>query len=76
MTEQPRAVPINRHAFQLLQAAGITPPAKADELMDVHEVDAKLLAAGMSTTDRMALKAHLRDARLLTPGRPVNMSRR
>jgi hypothetical protein len=67
---------VNRHAYRLLEAAGITPPDEPGQMMDVVALDKKLLESGLGVTERMQLKAHLRDARLLQPGKHVDMSRR
>jgi hypothetical protein len=70
-----RVVYVPKQALGLLMKAGIVPPEKPDELLDVAYVDAQLAQSNLDTSERMALKAHLRNARLLVPGRGVNMIR-
>jgi hypothetical protein len=64
-----RLVPINRHACRLLKEADIRPPAKPGETMDLAEIDAKLLATGFPTWQRVMIKNELRNIGLLPGGK-------
>jgi hypothetical protein len=69
-----RIVTVSKHAYRLLEKAGITPPDEGQ--FNVAALDAKLKDGGFDTETRMTIKLHLRDAGLLTPGRLIDDARR
>jgi hypothetical protein len=62
-------------ALKLLDRAGIRPPEKETEFLVASDVDAKCNAAGLNLEERMRVKLHLRNARCLRPGGPVDQRR-
>lgn len=65
-----RVVPVNRQAFTLFNRIGLVPPDSGP--FDPAALDEHLDKSGISISERMQVKSHLRHAGLLVPGRYID----